>query len=122
MKNKHPGEFDNVSFDERHHLPAIAGIYFAMQDDEVLYVGQSRNIQKRWRFHHKYGELSECENVRIHWIKSDGRPLLEQEAEWIKICHPPLNNNVIVHRVRRMKLELPRSILVLLCVAVYFDL
>lgn len=97
MKDRHPSDFQSVPFRSLDLLPSFAGIYFAMQDDEVLYVGQSKNIRKRWMFHHKYNELLEFESVRIHWIRSDGRPLLQQENEWIQLCNPPLNYRKIVY-------------------------
>lgn len=97
MNNRHPADFQSVPFRSLDLLPTFAGIYFAMQDDEILYVGQSKNIRKRWESHHKRNELLEFENVRIHWIGSDGRPLLEQESEWIRLCNPPLNYRKVIY-------------------------
>jgi hypothetical protein len=90
----YPAEFPGVSVSNLDALPVLAGIYFAMQDDEILYVGQSRNIHRRWKDHHKRKELTQISGVTIHWTESDGRPLLEQEAEWIRYCHPPLNRSI----------------------------
>lgn len=88
----HPKDFPSVSLDSVQHLPSSAGIYFALRGSEVLYIGQSDNMQRRWvNSHHKMDELRALENVRIHFILSDGRPLLQQEAEWISAFSPPMN-------------------------------
>ena len=94
MEQNYPAENNFVKFENKYMLPSIPGIYFVMQDDEVLYVGQARNIKKRWESHHKTIELQHFENITIHWIESDGRSLFEQEKEYIYFFHPPLNRNV----------------------------
>jgi hypothetical protein len=67
-----------------------------MQYDDILYIGQSRNIRERWRGngHHKSVEVMNMENIFIRFTPSDGRPLLVQEAEWINQYLPPLNGKV----------------------------
>jgi hypothetical protein len=99
MLNRYPADFPSVTIDRLNELPEIEGIYFAMQDDEVLYVGQSRNIWNRWKNHHKTDDLYLMSGIRVHWLESDGRPLLVQEREWIDYCHPPLNRNVVCVKI-----------------------
>jgi hypothetical protein len=49
---------------ELHYLPAIAGIYFAIEEDEeVAYIGQSLNIRQRWRTHHVQGDLCDLTSL-----------------------------------------------------------
>ena len=107
MKNAHPFDFPGVEFYKREELPTREGIYFVMQYDEVLYIGQSKNIRERWRGngHHKTAEVMNMENIFIRYIPSDGRPLLEQEAEWINKYLPQLNGKVsrIVKVVEKVK-------------------
>ena len=117
----HPVEFESVYLDCVHELPDRPGIYFAMQEDEILYVGQSKNIRRRWQSHHKYIELLEFDRVRIHWVDSDGRPLLKQESEWIKLCRPPLNYKTVVYKKikeRKMIFEFPPFLSLLILVAI----
>lgn len=86
-----PSKLPCVKLEDRKQLPAISGIYFAMQQDEVLYVGLSGNIRERWKRHHKTPELIGMDDIKIHWIPSDGRPLIDQENEYIKRFRPPMN-------------------------------
>lgn len=88
---QHPKDFSGVTLENKSKLPSIAGIYFAVQGEDVLYIGQSYNIRQRWERHHKYGQLSELEGITIHYLESDGRPLLQQESEWLNLYRPPLN-------------------------------
>lgn len=97
---EHPKDFPSVPLEAIRFLPTSSGIYFALSNQRVLYIGQSANIRDRWRNHNKYNELSLWENVRIHFCPSDGRPLLEQEAEWINAFSPILNTI----RVRKLGL------------------
>lgn len=97
---EHPKDFPSVTLDSIRFLPSMPGIYFALSDQKVLYIGQSTNIQERWKKHHKYNELKSWKGVRIHFIPSDGRPLLDQEAEWISAFSPPLNTG----RIRKSNL------------------
>lgn len=92
MKNKHPKHFPSVALEDIDSLPAVPGVYFALKDGEVLYVGQSEEMRSRWGQHHKRRELEKIGDVRVSFLLSDGRPLLEQEAEWIDILDPVMNN------------------------------
>lgn len=88
---EHPKNFPYVRLDDRANLPKIAGVYFALQGEDVLYVGQSYNIRQRWERHHKTAQLEDIGGITIHYIKSDGRSLFQQEAEWMNFCRPLLN-------------------------------
>ena len=108
-------DLPGVEFYKREELPTIPGVYFVMQYDEVLYVGQSINIRERWRGHghHKCVEVESMENIFIRYAPSDGRKLLIQEAEWISELRPLLNGNVskiIRISANPKKLILPRNI------------
>lgn len=114
---KTPKKFPSVDLADVDQLSAIPGIYFAMDGDYVLYVGQSENIKKRWSNHHRHRDIRQsCESVRIHFTPSDGRPLVEQENEWIKECNPPFNGGrmAVVPLTPPDRMYVPHLIAVLL--------
>jgi hypothetical protein len=88
---RNPVEFPSVGINQLYKLPQYGGVYFAMQGGDVLYIGQSVNIRKRWIGHHKRDQLSVYPDIRVHYAKSDGRSLYQQESEWLNYCRPPLN-------------------------------
>lgn len=97
QKPEHPKDFPSVPLDNVKNLPSAAGIYFAVKDGEVLYVGQSENMRERWSKHHKYSDLKRIGCVRIHFALSDGRPLVEQENEWIVSINPVGNGGKFLY-------------------------
>lgn len=112
-----PKKFPSVALEDADQLPSLPGIYFAMDGNYVLYVGQSENIRKRWGSHHRHRDIRQsCDNVRIHFVLSDGRSLLEQEAEWIRACNPPFNGGrmAIVPAVPSDRLYVPHMVIILL--------
>lgn len=67
-----------------------------MQADEVLYVGKSINIRKRWKHHHKRAELDHLNGISIGWIYCSEDELSRTELELIHYFRPPMNNKVAV--------------------------
>lgn len=81
------------------------GIYSIKLNDEILYVGQSCNIPRRWRFHkwqlrtgihansylqniyNKYQELDFC----VEEFVTDRRSLTKRECYYIKTLQPKCN-------------------------------
>lgn len=74
-------------------LPKCAAVYLVLSsDNEVLYIGQSVNIQNRWRSHHIKRHLKKLYGVRIAWLQVSDSSLLETvELALIEFLKPKLN-------------------------------
>lgn len=65
-----------VSFTELSLLPQSKGIYFIIDDSDILYVGMSRNIKKRLITHTRRTLIQENNGFsKVHWL------LLENDGE-----------------------------------------
>jgi hypothetical protein len=84
-------QLPKISFDERQKLPNKSGIYFACQFDEVLYIGKSVDIRKRWYSHHKQKELELISGIEIRWLECQIEELNRFEQFYIEEFNPPLN-------------------------------
>jgi hypothetical protein len=89
-----PLALPSLSLANRSALPPCPAIYFALEDDHVLYVGRASNLQQRWTTHHRYSQLKKLNNVRITWLEcSDPSLLPEIEAALIEYFQPELNGS-----------------------------
>lgn len=78
----------SVPFASRGMLPPIPAIYFALSDTgEVLYVGQSTDVRRRWKEHERHGP----EMVKIAWLPCTPRRLTALERAIILALRPRLN-------------------------------
>lgn len=91
----------SIPFQFRSKLPKESGIYIVYLDSQVLYVGQAKNIQDRWRDHNISDKLALANdlpadpNLRIGWIEVSKNLTSFAEIYLIGLLHPVLN---IVHR------------------------
>jgi hypothetical protein len=82
----------SVPFDELTHLPASSGVYFALDErGNVLYVGATKNLQKRWRHHNQYCQLQQGECRSIAYYSCPVEMLNETELSMIVQFQPLLN-------------------------------
>lgn len=74
-------------------LPAVSGVYVVLNSTgQALYVGHSKNLQKRWMKHHLKKKLLEIGGVHLAWIELQDVSLLEEkEYNLIGQLTPPLN-------------------------------
>lgn len=77
-----------VALDEREQLPKTAGVYLAVdvQNNEVIYVGQSKNLRKRWSNHNLLTELDKLPFVLIAWFEigdPSGSWLGSENSSWL---------------------------------------
>lgn len=82
----------------RHNLPRISGVYFVLDGDEILYIGQSQNIRSRWMKHHRLNQLNgmKTENILISWLKIQDLEILPvAEKSLINRLNPLLNRTVV---------------------------
>lgn len=87
----------SVALHEHDQLPECPGVYFVFSDPEnVLYIGISRNMRKRWSHHHRYEQLSRRPMSRIHFIAGDqdfaDEALASLERYYIQKYNPLLND------------------------------
>jgi predicted GIY-YIG superfamily endonuclease len=99
--------WSNLPLSQRDSLPDRSGIYVVVDaEDEVWYVGQSINIQKRWqgKGHHRYKQLSRTNkkrSYRIYWQFFPSHQLDEKEQLYIHLFKPHLNDTKVKKYVRK---------------------
>lgn len=75
-------------------MPASAGIYAAFaRDGELLYIGQSLNLRRRWLNHHRQ-DLMAAGMAELRWTSCQSRDVHELEALLINALRPSLNRTV----------------------------
>lgn len=91
--NINPLKLPSLPLAERSHLPSCPAIYFVMQDNCILYIGQTVNLTQRWTAHHKWSQLVKMDvPIRIAWLECSDKILLTQiEAALISQFTPKLN-------------------------------
>lgn len=87
-----------LSLEDRANLPDVAAIYFAVDSfDEVLYIGRSVSLLRRWTGHHRLSQLVNIGQVKIAWVEISETALLPQvEQALIEFFSPPLNGSEVV--------------------------
>lgn len=90
-----PFSLPHLPLTDLKQLPARPAVYFALKDEQVLYIGQSVNLQQRWTTHHRWQQLVKTEgDIRIAWLEcSDISLLTEIERALIEHFIPPLNGS-----------------------------
>ena len=83
----------SVPLENKNELPAISGIYFAIDSLEVVqYIGKTVNLQSRFSFHNRLEEFLELGKVTIAYLEINNcRLLLEIEKALIYWFKPRLN-------------------------------
>ena len=74
-------------------LPDTSGIYYAVKDSEVLYIGEALNLKKRWSGsgHKQKERLLRMGGVVLFYRFVPGHRLLLEEAKEIQLFTPMLN-------------------------------
>jgi hypothetical protein len=86
----------SVPLNKKRELPAKEAIYFCVVGQEILYIGQSKNVNQRWRNHHRYYELVTREGVEIYWFECTGiKQRLIGERLLIEHYKPVFNSSPI---------------------------
>ncbi|NEO86459.1 MAG: GIY-YIG nuclease family protein [Spirulina sp. SIO3F2] len=100
-----PASLPSVPLGDRQDLPAIAGIYFALDSQgKVQYIGRSVNLQQRWTLHHRTNQLEEMGGIRIAYLVVDDLGLLNSvEEALIEWFDPPLNGASVIGKKLKSK-------------------
>ncbi len=81
-----------VLFSELYDLPKVSGIYLALaSDNDVLYIGQAKNINKRWESHHRKSDLERFNCTQVAWLPSQEEVLNITERDALLQFRPLLN-------------------------------
>ncbi len=108
LNNFNLSELPSIYLLEKDKLPNCASIYFVSDSQgQVLYVGRTSNLVKRWREHHRFNQLKRLNRknrISISWLtcSNDINTLSNLENEFIKLYKPPLNWSKVVSPVRRI--------------------
>lgn len=101
-------ELPSVYLLEKDKLPNCASIYFVSDSQgQILYIGRTVNLVKRWREHHRFNQLKRLNRknrISISWLtcSNDINTLSNLENEFIKLYNPPLNWSKVVSPIRRI--------------------
>ncbi|MEO0844027.1 MAG: GIY-YIG nuclease family protein [Cyanobacteria bacterium J06643_5] len=81
-----PLTLPSLSLNERKQLPSCSAIYFVMQGDCVLYIGQTINLAQRWATHNRLKQFAKMVgDIRVAWLEcSDTNLLRKVEAALIE--------------------------------------
>jgi excinuclease UvrABC nuclease subunit len=82
-----------VKFSSRKTLPHVSGIYFALSDGKLLYVGATKNLYQRWNIggHHQHAALLQNGCTTLAWLAVEARVLPGLESRLIAELNPMLN-------------------------------
>jgi hypothetical protein len=79
-------------FVERERLPPISTVYFAFSSTgEILYIGRTIDLCRRWTVHHRLRQLEQLGCTRIAWHAANREVLEGIESAMIQESQPPLN-------------------------------
>jgi len=91
---------------DRDYLPDEPGLYCVMTwSNEIIYVGQTRSLYRRWQSHHRLKQVLKFSDTRIFYCTHQSAEpelqtleqwLIEEEANLIAELRPPLNNAMLV--------------------------
>lgn len=75
----------SVALSNRKQLPSTSGIYFAIANGEVQYIGRSINIRQRWADHHRAGQLES--DTHIAYLEVSDLSLLPEIEDSSRRTH-----------------------------------
>ena len=97
-----PLTLPSISINEIHTLPECVAIYFVIQGNDILYVGKTKNLYRRWFTHHVWNHLCGLDGeFQVAWLEcSEPKMLLEIEKALIQHFKPAFNHNLVTKRPR----------------------
>lgn len=93
VKYFNPLKLPSVSLFNKKELPKCAGIYFVIESDRVIYIGQALSLVLRWQNHERLKEIHKRgTNIRLAWLECAEESLLPViETALIEWFKPELN-------------------------------
>lgn len=102
-KDINPLALPSLPLESRCNLPRKSALYFVFdEDDEMLYIGKTVSLVKRWQGHHRLAELKQLGNVRIAWMECDSAIMDSLETTFITHFQPLLNGATQGRRYREL--------------------
>jgi putative transcriptional regulator len=93
----------SVYLNQLNSLPDRPGVYFAIDEEEkVYYVGRAVSLINRWKYHHRFRQLSEIGSIKLHYLlveRPDELPYLEEK--FINLLSPVLNGKPTIESLER---------------------
>lgn len=80
-----------MRYQDKKLLPHSTCVYFAVAKDVVLYIGKTKDLNKRWVGHHKEMALRSIDDVYIYYLEIDAEYLSLHEGSLIRKFNPILN-------------------------------
>jgi excinuclease UvrABC nuclease subunit len=83
--------------DRNHFLPKSSGLYAVLnRQSEVLYVGKSKNLNRRWQSgHHRYPQAVELQSPRLAFIALAEKDIHQAERAFIQKYKPAWNDTTV---------------------------
>ena len=106
-----PFSLPSVLLQNRAYLPNTGGVYFVIEKALILYIGQTSNLQKRWRTHHRLPQLNGKKEVLISWLECRENERFELERDLIRLHSPLLNREKIPSNPDRAIISLPEFLM-----------
>jgi excinuclease UvrABC nuclease subunit len=80
-----------LMFRDRRFLPDIPALYVVISDqDELLYIGITIDLQRRWRNHHRAPQMKD--SYRIYWrLTESAKERSKYEQVFVQAYRPPWN-------------------------------
>lgn len=84
-----------LPFEQRSCLPALSAIYFVLDGQHnIVYIGRTYSLRKRWQQHHRFRTLSKESSLSIAWlIVTDIDALPDLEKACIVYFQPSANKS-----------------------------
>lgn len=81
---------------DRRELPECPAIYFVLEKDTVVYIGQTVNLRQRISSHHRLPEWKVRDDIQIRWLPCSNAATLPQlEKHLIDMVQPEMNNSPV---------------------------
>jgi hypothetical protein len=100
------GGLPSIGILERSKLPELGAIYMAWTENNLLYIGQTKNLRQRFVSHHRMNEFINAD-ARLSWFDLDGVDRLIAEERLIEALEPDLNGTSSPAHEGRVTLYLP---------------
>jgi excinuclease UvrABC nuclease subunit len=81
----------SIHYKDRKLLPNVSAVYAVKSEKEVLYVGSTWTLRKRFTSHSQKFAFETYKANLIEWIEVSNENLVETERLWIRELKPTLN-------------------------------
>lgn len=89
-------ELPSLPLEARRSISNCPAIYFVLEEQQIIYIGRSGNLNKRWRNHEKISLFKqEAKNISIAWLKCSNLELLPGIEVALILFFKPKFNQVL---------------------------